>query len=305
MQAKLEELNSTMVNRFSNIDNTYSRTDNKLSIIQTKLEELNSTMVNISTDLNTEVCNMRENITEELNTLSNHVESLIIDDLNSNIVNITEKLAKDHTTTKKCITMQEKLFTEIRDMEDYMADGLINVTSTVKSSIIKELNTNIINISTQIEDLEEHMSASGNNLLNYIKLNNKAINSNQNQWHIVGTDRFVRFPQEMNWNDARALCLGCGMDLYKPNNAVAVAQYLEDNFSDVLYWLGARGNGNNQAWLSGGVVSSSDPWWRSDHKDVRTSYCLALITHSTYPASRRVLVSNPCNKTTRTDVLCG
>ncbi|CAL4102326.1 unnamed protein product, partial [Meganyctiphanes norvegica] len=120
--------------------------------MQAKLEELNSTMVNMSTDLekvhittqklNNEVRYLTENMSEELNTLSNHVESLIIDDLNSNIVNITEKLAKDHTTTKKCISMQEKLFTEFRDMEDYMADGLINVTTTVKSSIIKELNTN-------------------------------------------------------------------------------------------------------------------------------------------------------------------
>ncbi|CAL4108039.1 unnamed protein product, partial [Meganyctiphanes norvegica] len=116
------------------------------------IEELNSTMVNISTELvkghittqeiNTDVHNIRENVTEELNTLSNRVESLIIDDLNSKIVNITEKLAKDHTTTKKCISMQEKLFTELDNFGEYMTEELINVTSTVKSSIIKELNTN-------------------------------------------------------------------------------------------------------------------------------------------------------------------
>ncbi|CAL4140196.1 unnamed protein product [Meganyctiphanes norvegica] len=296
----------TMVDkRFSNIDNTFSRIDNKVSIMQAKLDELNSTVVNISTDLVKGHIYMRENITEELNTLSNHVESLIIDDLNSNIVNITEKLAKDHTTTKKCITMQEKLFTEFRDMEDYMADGLINVTTAVKSSIIKELNTNIINISTQIEDLEEHMNASDTNLLNYIKLNNKAINSSQYQWHILDTDRFVRIPQGMNWNDARALCRGFGLDLYKPKNAVAVAKYLEDNFSDNYYWLGARGNGTNQAWVSGGVVSRSDPWYGGSYTNVVTNYCLALFTHGGYPAAGTVLFADSCTRSSINYVLCG
>ncbi|CAL4126159.1 unnamed protein product, partial [Meganyctiphanes norvegica] len=296
----------TMVDRrFSNIDNTFSRIDNKVSIMQAKLEELNSTMVNISTDLVKGHIYMSENITEELNNLSNHVEALIIDDLKSNIVNITEQLAKDHTTTKKCITMQEKLFTEFRDMEDYMADELINVTTTVKSSIIKELNTNIINISTQIEDLEEHMNAADTNLLNCTIMNNKAINSSQYQWHIVDTDRFVRFPQEMNWDDARALCRGCGMDLYKPKNIVAVAKYLEDNFSDKWYWLGARGNGANQAWLSGGVVSRSDPWYRDYYKHVGTSDCLQLITYNGEPAKGTVLGTASCTNRTNIDVLCG
>ncbi|CAL4115682.1 unnamed protein product, partial [Meganyctiphanes norvegica] len=233
---------------------------------------------------------MTKNMSEELNTLSNNVESLIIDDLNSNIVNITEKLAKDHTTTKKCISMQEKLFTEFH-----------NVSSTVKSSIIKELNTNTIDISTKILN---YMNASDTNLLNSIKLNNKDIKCNQNHWYIVGTDFFVRFPQEMNWEDARALCLGCGMDLYKPKNAVAVAKYLEDNFSDTWYWLGARGNGANQAWVSGGVVSRSDPWYKDNYKEVGTSDCLYLITHIGMPAAGTVLAATSCTSTSP-DVLCG
>ncbi|CAL4125560.1 unnamed protein product [Meganyctiphanes norvegica] len=207
----IEELNSTMVNISTDLvkghmttqqlntevhdvrENITEELGNLKNHFESFLiEELNSTMVNISTDLvkghittqklNTEVSIMRENITEELNTLSNHVESLILDDLNSNIVNITDKLAKDHTTTKKCISMQEKLFTEFRSLGDYMneefinvtstvksslSEELINVTSIVKSSIIKELNTNSINISTMI--------ASDINLLVSIKQNTKDI----------------------------------------------------------------------------------------------------------------------------------
>ncbi|CAL4074037.1 unnamed protein product, partial [Meganyctiphanes norvegica] len=120
----------------------------KLTIMQEKLfTEVNNVRENMTEGLNT----LRESITEELNTLSEHVESLILDDINSSIVNITEKLAKDHTTTKKCISMQEKLFTEIHNLEQHMTEELINVTSTVKSSIIEELNTNSINMTTMIK----------------------------------------------------------------------------------------------------------------------------------------------------------
>ncbi|CAL4066047.1 unnamed protein product [Meganyctiphanes norvegica] len=158
----IEELNSTMVNISTDLVKGHMTTQKLNTEVHNLknhfesflIEELNSSMVNISTDLvkghittqnlNTEVRSMRENITEELNILSNHVESLIIDNLNSNIVNITEKLSKDHTTTKKCISMQEKMFTEF------------------------------YNISTKIEN---YMNASDNNLLNNIKLNNEAINS--------------------------------------------------------------------------------------------------------------------------------
>ncbi|CAL4169872.1 unnamed protein product, partial [Meganyctiphanes norvegica] len=127
------------------------------------IEEVTPTMANISIDmvkghiatqkLNTEVRNMRENMTEELNNLSNHVDSLIIEELNSSIVNITEKLTKDHTTTKKCISMQEKIFTELYDMGEHLTEGLINVTSTVNSSIIEELKTNSINIANLLQNI--------------------------------------------------------------------------------------------------------------------------------------------------------
>ncbi|CAL4175839.1 unnamed protein product, partial [Meganyctiphanes norvegica] len=87
-------------------------------------------------------------------------------------VNITEKLAKDQATTKKCISMQEKMFIEFYDMGEYVTEGLINVTSTVKSSIIEEINTKIINISAMI-------NASDSILLDYVKLNNKDIKNLQ------------------------------------------------------------------------------------------------------------------------------
>ncbi|CAL4149302.1 unnamed protein product, partial [Meganyctiphanes norvegica] len=63
-------------------------------------------------------------------------------------------------------------FSEFVNMGEFVTEGLINVTSTVKSSMIEELNTNIINISTMI-------NASDIILLNHIKLNNKDINNFQ------------------------------------------------------------------------------------------------------------------------------
>ncbi|CAL4075266.1 unnamed protein product, partial [Meganyctiphanes norvegica] len=50
-------------------------------------------------------------------------------------------------------------------------------------------------------------------------------------WHRVGRDRFVRFSQNMNWINARALCRRNGLDLYEPYNSTAIAIYLDDNFS--------------------------------------------------------------------------
>ncbi|CAL4154295.1 unnamed protein product, partial [Meganyctiphanes norvegica] len=124
-------------------------------------------------------------------------------------------------------------------------------------------------------------------------------------WLTVARDRFVRFAQEINWIDAQSLCQSHGLALYQPLDIVAVAQYLEDNFSDKLYWLGAQGNGTHQVWLSGEVLDRSDPWYGTQYTNVGTSYCLYFITWSGEPAKGTVLATAPCVSTTNVDVICG
>ncbi|CAL4075269.1 unnamed protein product, partial [Meganyctiphanes norvegica] len=118
--------------------------------------------------------------------------------------------------------------------------------------------------------------------------------------------RFVRFSQNMNWINARALCRRNGLDLYEPYNSTAIAIYLDDNFSDSFYWLGARGNGTYQIWLSGGELTRDEPWYSTYYQYVGANSCLAIITHSGYPRRGGVLFgyTNQCT-TRKEDVLCG
>ncbi|CAL4121184.1 unnamed protein product, partial [Meganyctiphanes norvegica] len=124
-------------------------------------------------------------------------------------------------------------------------------------------------------------------------------------WTVVGCDRFVRFPEEMNWHQGRALCQSHGLDLYRPCNLTAVAQYLDDNFRDTWYWLGAQGNGTHQVWFSGEVLISAEPWYSNYFQRVGTTYCLDVITHSGLYRKGTILAATSCSRRTNIDVLCG
>ncbi|CAL4107537.1 unnamed protein product, partial [Meganyctiphanes norvegica] len=123
-------------------------------------------------------------------------------------------------------------------------------------------------------------------------------------WHVVGSDRFVRFPQGMSWVAARSHCQSFDLDIYEPRNITAVGIYLDENFSDNWYWVGARGNGTHQVWLSGEVLTRADPWYRDYWQYVSSSYCVEIITHAGIPANRTSLAGVACTRTNN-DVLCG
>ncbi|CAL4099022.1 unnamed protein product [Meganyctiphanes norvegica] len=132
------------------------------------------------------------------------------------------------------------------------------------------------------------------------------------QWVAVGsTDRFVRFSKEMNWYYARTLCRRHSLQPYHPGDILAVAQYLEDNFSDRWYWLGAKGNGTHMVWISGEPLTMADPWYTtyyptSYHQNVGINDCLYVITFNGDASRGAVLATSPCNgKVAPIDVLCG
>ncbi|CAL4070568.1 unnamed protein product, partial [Meganyctiphanes norvegica] len=79
-------------------------------------------------------------------------------------------------------------------------------------------------------------------------------------WENVNSDWFMRFDQEVNWDDARIFCQEKGLDIFQPKDAPAVAIYLEDKYDADRYWVGARGNGTHMVWVSGDVLTEDDPW---------------------------------------------
>ncbi|CAL4143363.1 unnamed protein product, partial [Meganyctiphanes norvegica] len=106
-------------------------------------------------------------------------------------------------------------------------------------------------------------------------------------WHTVGRDRFVKPDQEMNWINSRALCQSYSLDLYRPYNITAVAEYLEETFS-YNTWIGSRGNGIHQRWLSGEVLTSAEPWYGEHYTEVGTDKCLEIIGHSGWYAKGQI-----------------
>ncbi|CAL4102324.1 unnamed protein product, partial [Meganyctiphanes norvegica] len=194
MQGKLlTEVNNVRENVTEEINNLKNNFESIL------IDELNSTMFNISTDLekghittqklNTEVRRIKENMTEEINTLKNHFESILIDELNSTMFNISTDLEKGHITT-------QKLNTEVRNLKENITEELTNISNHVESLTIDELKSNIVNISEKMAkdhttttkmfsmqeqifnefySIDEKRNASEKTLLNSIELNNKDI----------------------------------------------------------------------------------------------------------------------------------
>ncbi|CAL4180267.1 unnamed protein product, partial [Meganyctiphanes norvegica] len=125
-------------------------------------------------------------------------------------------------------------------------------------------------------------------------------------WHVVGDDTFVMFPQRMNWYDGQALCQTYNLNLYHPKNILAVAEYIDTNSFYSQYWLGAKGNGNDQVWIDGEVLTSADPWFRPDNYwNNGTNDCLAFITHSDYWAKGTVLFAVSGTVVTDYGIICG
>ncbi|CAL4142064.1 unnamed protein product [Meganyctiphanes norvegica] len=133
-------------------------------------------------------------------------------------------------------------------------------------------------------------------------------------WLTVGDDRFVMFPWMMNWNDARALCRSCNVDLLQPKDILKVAKYLDDNFNGTqYYWAGSRGNGTHQVYPGSGDVlptCSGCTWYLySTHTYVGTNDCPALFLDDEWRSSGKtsqVLLSSmdSCSET-YPFVLCG
>ncbi|CAL4165234.1 unnamed protein product, partial [Meganyctiphanes norvegica] len=132
-------------------------------------------------------------------------------------------------------------------------------------------------------------------------------------WTIVGGDRFVRFPQKMNWAKARVLCRSHNLDLYIPKQILDLAQYLDASFADDNmqtqdhHWLGAHGNGTHQVWLSGDAISTDpdDLWYNNAYNHHGINDCTFLLTDHDAYSKGRVLSAYRCTIVPGYSVLCG
>ncbi|CAL4086769.1 unnamed protein product, partial [Meganyctiphanes norvegica] len=109
-----------------------------------------------------------------------------------------------------------------------------------------------------------------------------------------------------DWESAKVLCEVEGLYLAEPWDITAVATYLLNNYDELYYWVGGRGDGEVARWLSGGEVSYTEPWMRRTYGQISgdSQRCLDIVTYGNWPARNETLAAGYCNGTQQRAILC-
>ncbi|CAL4066468.1 unnamed protein product, partial [Meganyctiphanes norvegica] len=88
--------------------------------------------------------------------------------------------------------------------------------------------------------------------------------------------------EEDNRDRAESLCQSQGLRLAKPQDPVALNNYLYETHGTDYYHLGARRTGSRWQWTDDqGVLSSSDPaWMGGEPSSTASSNCLSMLSSS-------------------------
>ncbi|CAL4119065.1 unnamed protein product [Meganyctiphanes norvegica] len=114
----------------------------------------------------------------------------------------------------------------------------------------------------------------------------------------LGSQTFVAFPTKMgSWYNAKAFCEERGFVMAEPRDPNKLAKHLRSlvDVEQNYYWTGARGDGTQINWPSGGIMDSSSKWWWPGHPGagLTSGHCVIMVTHSN-PNGYSALGSHSC-----------
>ncbi|CAL4131050.1 unnamed protein product [Meganyctiphanes norvegica] len=92
----------------------------------------------------------------------------------------------------------------------------------------------------------------------------------------------IDIDESVSWDESNAKCVTEGLVMAtQPDDAIALRQYIVDNYGDKAVHLGAKGDGSVFRWVdTGDVISNTDDLWVPGNpgSSVTPSDCLVLMS---------------------------